>query len=145
MQQLFDCRVWYSQEAACSMAKNAAMLDASQCDVPNSNMDGCYFQVIFIPDQQSQVMAVVNGTADVAFVRSDQPAKLVASNIISSSQVKVLSPVSPNASLLLGICHCTRQSCLSVYLSVCPSMCVSVHLSVCPSVLLLTCLSVCHV
>ena len=56
--------------------------------------DCCYAQVMFMPDQQAQVMAVVNGYADVAFVRADQPSRLIDTSTISASQIKVLSPVS---------------------------------------------------
>ena len=51
-------------------------------------------QVIFLHDQQAQVLAVVEGTADVAFVRADQPSVLAAANVISLDQIKILSPVS---------------------------------------------------
>ena len=40
-------------------------------------------------------MAVVNGKADVAFVRADVPSNLVANKNISATDVKILSPVSP--------------------------------------------------
>ncbi len=54
----------------------------------------CTFgQVIFLHDQQAQVLAVVEGTADVAFVRADQPATLAAQKVISLDEVKILSPV----------------------------------------------------
>jgi len=54
----------------------------------------CTFgQVIFLHDQQAQVLAVVEGAADVAFVRADQPTILAAEGVISLDDVKILSPV----------------------------------------------------
>ncbi|DBA92675.1 TPA: hypothetical protein ACH3X1_002887 [Trebouxia sp. C0004] len=50
-------------------------------------------QVIFLHDQQAQMLAVVDGTADVAFVRADQPATLAAEGVISLDEVKILSPM----------------------------------------------------
>lgn len=61
----------------------------------------CTVQVQFLHDQQAQVLAVVEGTADVAFVRADQPSVLAAANVISLDQVKILSPVSCRS-------HCCR-------------------------------------
>ncbi len=49
--------------------------------------------MIFLHDQQAQVLAVVEGTADVAFVRADQPTILAAEGVISLDDVKILSPV----------------------------------------------------
>lgn len=46
-------------------------------------------QVIFIENQRAQVLAVVNGSADVAFVRADQ-----LSMLDESAELKVLAPVS---------------------------------------------------
>ncbi len=49
--------------------------------------------MIFLHDQQEQVLAVVEGAADVAFVRADQPTILAAEGVISLDDVKILSPV----------------------------------------------------
>ena len=54
--------------------------------------------MIFIHDQQAQVLAVVDGLADVAFVRADQPSVLAAAGVIDIDQVKILSPVSTRLS-----------------------------------------------
>ena len=80
-------------------------------------------QVIFLSDQQQQVLAVLGGQADVAFVRSDQPSVLAAADIISLDDIKILSPVSSHA-----LIHpCVRPA-------IHPFARLSIHLSIWPSV-----------
>ena len=75
-------------------------------------------QVIFLHDQQQQVLSVVNGAADVAFVRADQPGVMASQGLLNISDIKILSPVSLHAfacmhrqSALLAVhtCECARM------------------------------------
>ena len=62
------------------------------CDI-----DSTHAQVIFLHDQQQQVLSVVNGAADVAFVRADQPGIMASQGLLNITDVKILSPVSVHA------------------------------------------------
>lgn len=53
-------------------------------------------QVLFINSQQRQIMSLMQGHADVAFVRADQPAILAAAGVLNQSDIKILSSVSPS-------------------------------------------------
>ena len=57
-------------------------------------------QVLFINSQQRQIMSLMQGHADVAFVRADQPAVLEAAGVLDASSIKVLSSVSHELSML---------------------------------------------
>ena len=57
-------------------------------------MDRLYLQVAFIYNQRDQVLAVLNGSIDVALVNAEIPQQMGAEGLIDITQLKVLSPVS---------------------------------------------------